>query len=46
MHKYVMEKVKQGKLAIDKINTAVERVLKFKFKYCMDIPPIKKTKKF
>lgn len=45
MHSYVIDKIKQGKLSIDKINAAVERVLKFKFKYCMDITPVAKAKK-
>ncbi|GEM_PF-450260 len=45
MHSYVIEKIKQGKLSIDKINAAVERVLEFKFRYCMDITPVAKAKK-
>lgn len=45
MHQYVIKKIREGKLSIDKIHSALERVLRFKFKYCTDITPVSKAKK-
>lgn len=45
MFDYCLKKIKQGKLTMDQVNAAVERVLVYKSKYCMDIVPTPKAKK-